>query len=690
MSKIHIVITTFNHRQEINDLSHALFRDSEIAHRDFKLTVMDKGSTDGTIEYVRSIQHKIPLTIETSTPDIFDQRMSQIMNDRTYTYVAVIDPNYVRADTVFAYLLSRLTDSTDILLANIKNYTSQKSRMYSGVGIFRQEIVDHILTIGPIRYNAPVWSLIQYAKTLGYPIQFEDYPDAITNTVVPTVQKIIFKLKLGLVSIPPYNNRAKSKSSMLGSGVHYKRHRYTTHSTLPYRHSAILPLTAKESFMLTFVASMIVIGLLFNFHAVLIDIFAALVILYFADLFFNTYIIFKSFLVKPEIVIPDEALSDFNRTTAPSVSILCPLYKEARILPQFIHAMSDLDYPKDKLQVLLLIESDDTDTLHAAETAKLPEYIRVLPVPYSLPRTKPKALNYGLTHTVGEYIGIYDAEDIPEKNQVMKAILAFRQVTNKVFCLQAKLNFYNTKQNVLTKLFTAEYSTWFDLILTGLYSINAPIPLGCTSNFFRKKDIVSIHGWDAFNVCEDCDLGLRLYKRGYNTALFNSTTYEEANSDLNNWIRQRSHWIKGYIQSFFVHVRSPKDFIRSLKEPHFITFLLIIGGKTLSVFINPFLWILTLSYFVFRPFIGGFIESLFPAPIFYMGMFTLILGNFIYLYNYMLGCAQRGYWHLIKYGYLVPFYWLLMSVAAWKALYQFIFKPFYWEKTNHGLHLGAI
>jgi len=183
---------------------------------------------------------------------------------------------------------------------------------------------------------------------------------------------------------------------------------------------------------------------------------------------------------------------------------------------------------------------------------------------------------------------------------------------------------------------------------------------------------------------------MRLFKQKHNTALFNSTTFEEANSNLHNWTRQRSHWIKGYIQSFFVHLRSPGGFTRSIKQPHMLTFLLVIGGKTLSVFINPLLWIMTISYFVFRPTIGYLIESFYPAPVFYLGVFTLAVGNFIYLYNYMLGCARRGYWGLVKFSYLVPIYWLLMSFAAWKALFQLLVKPYYWEKTNHGLHLKQI
>jgi len=440
--------------------------------------------------------------------------------------------------------------------------------------------------------------------------------------------------------------------------------------------------------IILFLLTTLLMGFVLDWFKSLSLILAFLVILYFSNLLFDFYLIIRSLSKKPEIIIDDEKVRVLKDKDCPAFSILCPLYKEESILPQFAKAIIDLDYPKDKLEVFLLLEEDDLKTINKAYELKLPSYFRIEVVPDSQPRTKPKALNWGLTHATGDYVVIYDAEDIPEADQLKKAVIAFKMLGKDVFCLQAKLNFYNPQQNILTRLFTSEYSLWFDLILSGLYSLSAPIPLGGTSNFFRRKELTRLEGWDAFNVCEDSDLGMRLFKKGYQTVMFNSTTHEEANSNLKSWIRQRSHWIKGYIQTFFVHIRTPAGFVHSLKQPHILTFILVIGGKTLSVFINPFLWVLTLSYFLFRPIIGDFIESLYPTHIFYIAAFTLIFGNFIYLYNYMIGCARRGYWHLIKFAYLIPFYWLLMSFAAWKALYQLFVKPFYWEKTQHGLHLN--
>jgi cellulose synthase/poly-beta-1,6-N-acetylglucosamine synthase-like glycosyltransferase len=224
--------------------------------------------------------------------------------------------------------------------------------------------------------------------------------------------------------------------------------------------------------------------------------------------------------------------------------------------------------------------------------------------------------------------------------------------------------------------------------LTGLQSTNAPIPLGGTSNHFRVADLIKLNGWDAFNVTEDCDLGMRLVKRGYRTGILDSYTYEEANSDTWNWVRQRSRWIKGYIQTYFVHMRYPGEFIRDLRKPDILTFQLIVGGKVLSMFINPFMWVTTISYFVFRPIVGPFIESLFPPVVFYMAIFSLIFGNFLYMYYYMIGCAKREYEDIIKYVFLVPFYWLGMSLAAWIAVFEMIRRPHHWAKTQHGLHLN--
>ncbi|TSC88166.1 MAG: family 2 glycosyl transferase [Microgenomates group bacterium Gr01-1014_16] len=478
----------------------------------------------------------------------------------------------------------------------------------------------------------------------------------------------------------------RHRRTMLGAGVSHNGREYITHSTLPHHLSAHITLVLWQKIFLLLLLLLLLTGLFFYPWATAIGFIAVLTAVYFADAVFNFILIFKSLHFPPEITFSDIEHRTLNIGHLPTYSILCPLYREARVLPQFVEAISALDWPKAKLDVLLLLEEDDTTTIEVAHSLNLPSYFRTIIVPVSQPKTKPKACNYGLSYVKGEYVVVYDAEDRPEPDQLKKAYLAFQKVPASVTCLQSKLNYYNPRHNLLTRLFTAEYSLWFDVVLPGLQSINTTLPLGGTSNHFRTKILKKLHGWDAFNVTEDCDLGSRLFKAGYTTAIIDSTTYEEANSQLGNWIRQRSRWIKGYLQTFLVHNRHPLKFLRD-HGWHALIFQLIVGGKIAFMLINPFLWLMTFAYFTLYSFVGPAIESLYPAPVFYMAAFSAVFGNFLYLYYYMIGCAKRGHWDLIKYVFFIPLYWLFISIAGFKALAQLILRPHYWEKTHHGFHL---
>jgi cellulose synthase/poly-beta-1,6-N-acetylglucosamine synthase-like glycosyltransferase len=475
---------------------------------------------------------------------------------------------------------------------------------------------------------------------------------------------------------------------MKDAGVIFRGKKYITHSTLEHTDSALKVISLIHMFVfLIILLFAILLSLKFGFLTLLVIIICFLTLLYFSDLLFNLFLVGESFKKTPEIKIEDNELEKSSNFW-PTYTVFCPLYKEASVLPQFIKAIKQLDYPKNKLQVILLFEEDDAATIQLANSLDLPDYFEIVVVPDSNPRTKPKAVNFGLSIARGEYVVIFDAEDIPDKKQLKKAVIAFREyISDDVACIQAKLNFYNPRQNLLTMFFTAEYSLWFDLILTGLQSINAPIPLGGTSNHFRLKTLMDLKGWDPFNVTEDCDLGIRIWKKGMSTAILDSTTWEEANSNLKNWFRQRSRWIKGYIQTFLVHYRKPVTLFKENRNIHIFSLNLIIVGKIISIFINPLMWFITIIYFFGRVYFGSTIESLFPSQIYYIAVISLVFGNFLYVYYMLLGLAKRGYYDLVLIFPLIPLYWLMISVAAWISLHQLIFKPHYWEKTNHGLHL---
>ena len=428
----------------------------------------------------------------------------------------------------------------------------------------------------------------------------------------------------------------------------------------------------------------LVLGLaVFGYTGGLLVLIGLVSLLYLADLIFCAYLVTGS--LRDADRRADGPPPELARW--PVFTVLCPMYREVAVLPQLIDAMNRLDYPTESLEVLLLLEEDDVDTIKAVRRMELPSTFQLVVVPDGRPKTKPKACNYGLQVALGEYVVIFDAEDVPERDQLKKAALAFARMPRKVACLQAPLNFYNPRQNVLTRLFTAEYSLWFDLMLSGLQRLDGPIPLGGTSNHFRAEVLRGLGGWDPYNVTEDADLGIRLYKQGFRTGMLESTTFEEANASPGNWIRQRSRWIKGYMQTLLVHTRGGWD-LRRTRDPHILTFLLVVGGKVIATFINPLMWALTVSYFLFRADVGETIESLYPAVVFYPAVTTLLLGNLLFVYTFLLGSARRGNHDLIKYGLLAPFYWLMMSVAAGKALMQLVKRPHYWEKTVHGLHLA--
>lgn len=407
-----------------------------------------------------------------------------------------------------------------------------------------------------------------------------------------------------------------------------------------------------------------------------------------STIFYVIFTIYKFALVRfsvsggAEIFVSQEELAALKDEDLPVYSILVPMYHEPESVKQMVETLRQLDYPAAKKDIQLLLEEDDADTRAAVAAVTLPDGFRVTLAPYSFPRTKPKACNIGLEKVTGKYTVIYDAEDRPEPDQLKKAVVAFSRISDRVICLQCRLNFYNPRQNLLTRWFTAEYSAWFDLSLPGLCAVGAVIPLGGTSNHFVTSKLKELMGWDAYNVTEDCDLGVRIYRAGYKSRMLNTTTWEEACSHLGFWIKQRTRWLKGYIQTYLVHMRNPFALVRDLGVMNFGHFQLLIGGIVFSFLINPFYWVLAILWFLMRMEI---FTSLFPPAVFALGAICLFAGNFGFIYVGAVGCYRRGYYDLVKFALLAPIYWVMMSYAGWRAFVKFLSNPFHWEKTKHGL-----
>ncbi|MBL4774504.1 MAG: glycosyltransferase [Mariprofundus sp.] len=381
-------------------------------------------------------------------------------------------------------------------------------------------------------------------------------------------------------------------------------------------------------------------------------------------------------------VVTDEEVAALDEKTLPTYTILLPMYHEAATLPHIAQALRSIDYPLSKLDIKLILEEDDDETIDKAKELGLEGIFEILRVPDCLPKTKPKACNYAMHFSRGELATIYDGEDAPEPDQLKKAVIAFRKLPENTAVLQARLNYFNVAENWLTRMFTMEYSLWFDFYLPALDALKIPIPLGGTSNHFKMKVLREMDGWDPYNVTEDCDLGVRLTQANYRVGVLNSTTFEEANNSIPNWIRQRSRWLKGYMQSYLVHMRTPIKFYRKLGHVGFWGFQFFIGGTIVSALLAP---IMFLMYFVWLLTDTTFFEPYFPPIVLYITLFNLLIANGFLIYLFMLSGFKRKLYNLIPWAITVPFYWLLQSWAGYKGLWQLIHNPFYWEKTDHGL-----
>lgn len=714
---ISVVIPTYNEVDNIRSLLERLEKGISAFPKAYEIVVIDDYSTDGTWELLTKFKKKFPIrAFRKEGKQGKAYSLVEGFSKASGDILAMIDADLQYPPEAIATMVSGLGDACDIVVANRKDYKASSFRkafskifkfgfgnvlhgigcdVQSGLKVFKREVFETVKFTPKSAWSFDLEFLVR-AKNAGfsaseYDITFkkrqagESKISFVANGWDLATNALVLKTR----QMAPAAIAGEEGEAMKGAGVGFGGRKFITHTTLSHKKSAIVNFTFWQKVLLTGSLFFVSWGLFMDPLRAVATAVAILSTIYFLDVVFNLYLVLKSLQSPPEIVFSNHELSTINQERLPVYSILCPLYREARVLPDFLNAINAIDWPKEKLDVLLLLEADDEETIKAVDSMNLPPYFRKLVVPHSQPKTKPKACNWGLAHAKGEYVVIYDAEDIPDPQQLKKAYLAFAKQPREVICLQAKLNYFNPHQNLLTRLFTAEYSLWFDLSLVGMQSINTAIPLGGTSNHFRTSDLKKLEGWDPFNVTEDADLGVRLFKAGYRTAIIDSTTLEEANSDIFNWVRQRSRWIKGYMQTYLVHMRNPVEFVRE-NGIHAFIFQLVVGGKIAFIFINPILWAATISYFVLNRLVGPTIESLYPSYIFYMAVISLVFGNFLFVYYYMVGCAKREQWALMKYVFLVPFYWLAVSVAGVKALYQLIFKPHFWEKTVHGLHLAKL
>ncbi len=376
------------------------------------------------------------------------------------------------------------------------------------------------------------------------------------------------------------------------------------------------------------------------------------------------YIIFKVFLTLFAILEPKQTKEDINinNDLLPFYSVMICLYKEQDIIPQLLNSLSQIDYPVKRIEILIVVEIDDLETQKILYKNKLQENIRIIKVPFFIPRTKPKALNYALGYCRGEFLAVYDAEDLISSSQMKESIIFFEKDKNKEYgAVQAILHFYNKNQNYLTKLFYLEYFHWFLFSLRSLCAIFKYTPLGGSSNHFRKSTILEISGWDPYNVTEDLDISIKLLKKNYKIGFLNSYTEEQCPYKLKSWLKQRIRWIKGYILTYIIYFTDSFKF----KKDQFILFHLFVGFSWFNFLISPFFFILL------------------KKAIFIFILYFIFISCFIMLTSIHYNLFKKKDIFLII--IIIPLYFILHVISAYLAIIDIIRRPFYWSKTEHTL-----
>ena len=369
----------------------------------------------------------------------------------------------------------------------------------------------------------------------------------------------------------------------------------------------------------------------------------------------------------------------------PVVSVMVALYRESDIAARLVRRLARLDYPRALLDVILIVEEDDRLTRDALRRADLPGWIRVAVAPHGRVRTKPRALNFGLGLCRGSVVGVYDAEDAPEPDQIRKVVERFHQRGAQVGCLQGRLDFYNPRRNWLARCFTVEYAGWFRVMLPGLQRLGLPLPLGGTTLFFRRAVLEQLGGWDAHNVTEDADLGMRLARHGYRTEVIETTTYEEANCAALPWVRQRSRWVKGYMMTYLTHMRRPGLLWRQLGAKAFLGFQILFLGSLSQALLAPLMW----SMLALQLGLGHPVASVLNHGVIISIVILFACAEAVNIALGVIGLRRSGQDLSAAWVPTLALYFPLQALAGYKALWEVLRCPFYWDKTSHGAYSPA-
>lgn len=715
---VSIVVPVYNEYENIDKMAERLFAVIQSSEISYEIIFVDDHSTDGTRQYLYELEQNPRNKGVFRVVDKIGVRgkafsLLQGFAEARGSIIAMIDGDLQYPPEAIPKMLRKL-NARDIIVArrNIRHEPLLRkclSRIYkflfgrllfglavdvqSGLKVFRRDVL-HNLFLHPTKWGFDYEFLFK-AKRMGWRIG-EVRIVFSERTAGRSKINILAAFELAggaLVLRLRYLARSFFKFIDWPHRSERRPHDFANDADflfLPEIHSAKKHLYA-ETLSLVVIAFIAVTGSLYAVYRIagvspLIALSGIIAALYFFLISFKLLMVAKS-ISAPLIDFSAEEIRSIRDKDLPVYTILIPLYREEKVIRQIIDAMKAIDYPPKKLDVIITLEEYDHSTINAIKEANPPAYFKTLILPDVKPKTKPKALNVALLQTKGEFLVIYDAEIVPDTDQLKKAYLAFKKHP-ELTALQTRLDHYNVRQSFITRLFNAEFSFYYDLFLPGLDRLGIPLPLSGHSTHFRREAIETIGAWDPYNVTEDCDLGIRMCRTGYKAAVINSTSREEATATLGAWLCQRTCWMKGFIQTSIVHLRHPLRFKREIGGwKNFFGFLFIVPGTVVINVLNLLYWGILAAWFMTG---SETIQAVFPAPVLYISVFSFVVGNFIFTYLNLIGAYQRKRFDIVKYAFLSPVYWIMLAIASARAAAQIITSPHHWEKTVHGVSLPEI
>jgi glycosyltransferase XagB len=376
-------------------------------------------------------------------------------------------------------------------------------------------------------------------------------------------------------------------------------------------------------------------------------------------------------------------VADVDDAALPTYTLIVPLHREARVAKQLATALDNLDYPSAKLDILFIVEADDAETAEALRRNAPQAPHEILVAPPGVPKTKPRALNIAAPFARGELLAVFDAEDMPDPGQLRRAAARFSGEPANVACLQASLCIHNGDDNWLAAYFALDYAALFDAFNPGVCALGLPMFLGGTSNHFRVEILQKVGFWDAYNVTEDADLGLRLARAGFVVKTLASHTFEESPSTFDALVNQRSRWMKGWMQTALTHCRDLRRLHCDLGLVRMLATLAMFAGGFVGSLIGPLLTLVFLQRIVFE-------DALSPSTPIGVALCALwccvaLSGVISIFWPLLIGMRRRGLFRLWPALLVAPLWQAMLTLAAWRALFELQSNPYFWRKTDHGL-----